>query len=105
MKVLAIYNGDTGSLLAVQYGAETAYSNLKNNIFELEEGQSLVDVTIEGENATAVIQENETASLKKEIASLSATVEYLSMLAGVETSETITDTTSDISTETEVADE
>jgi len=105
MKVLAIYNGDTGSLLAVQYGAETAYSNLKNKIFELEEGQSLVGVTIDGENATAVIEENETAALKKEIASLTATVEYLSMLAGVETTETSTDATSDSSSETEAADE
>ncbi|MEY8357094.1 hypothetical protein AALB39_27635 [Lachnospiraceae bacterium 54-53] len=81
MKVLVIYNHENGAILAIQYGVENTYNDLRNEIFEIGEGEQITGLTIDGDNVQAIIEETQTSALAKEIESLKSEIDYLKMMS------------------------
>jgi len=85
MKVSVIYNHETAAILAIQYGQETAADDVRNVVVEIDEGEQLTGITIDGDTVTPITEETQASALTKEIQALTAQVEYLSMMSGIET--------------------
>lgn len=85
MKASVIYDHQTATILAIQYDQETAISDVRNVIIEINEGERITGLTINDNNVTPMVEESQESMLVKEVKALTAQVAYLQMMSGIET--------------------
>ncbi|WP_143322483.1 hypothetical protein [Clostridium sp. HBUAS56010] len=84
MKVCIIYD-ETGRILTAEYGREIPYKETSCKVFDMADGDSIQRIDLsDKEDPKVVIVKSKESSLLIQIEKLTAQVEYLSMMSGVE---------------------
>lgn len=85
MKVCVIYD-ETGRILTAEYGRDIPYEKMSGEVFDIEDGDNIQRIDLsDKEKPKAVIIKSKEGILLSQIEKLTAQVEYLSMMSGIET--------------------
>lgn len=85
MKVCVIYD-ETGRVLAAEYGRKIPYEKISSKVFDIADGDNIQRIDLsDKEYPKVVIVKSKEGLLLNQIEKLTAQVEYLSMMSGVET--------------------